>query len=151
MSGFEALGMACAVFQTISFAHETTLFCMDIYRGQKTPDLVLEENASAMVQAADRVKVYCKAAATPQETCLIDVAQKCTSVATKLSVEVKKITELHRKGKGNLIVAARSVLETWRKKNKLNDLDNNLRRHTETMQTLLITRIWLVLYPKPFR
>ncbi|OBS25992.1 hypothetical protein FPOA_06522 [Fusarium poae] len=141
MSGFEALGMACAVFQTISFAHETTLFCMDIYRGQKTPDLVLEENASAMVQAADRVKVYCKAAATPQEKCLIDVAQKCTSVATKLSVEVKKITELHRKGKGNLIVAARSVLQTWRKKNKLNDLDNNLRRHTETMQTLLITRI----------
>ncbi|KAH6994657.1 hypothetical protein EDB82DRAFT_537513 [Fusarium venenatum] len=141
MSGFEALGMACAVFQTISFAHETTLFCRDIYRGQKTPDSVLEENASAMIQAADRVKAFCKAAATPHEKCLIDVAEKCTSIATKLSSEVENITELHKKGKGNMVVAVRGVFESWRKKNKMNDLDNNLRRYADTMQTLLVTRV----------
>ncbi|KAL6915455.1 hypothetical protein FSHL1_006905 [Fusarium sambucinum] len=141
MSGFEALGMACAVFQTISFAQETTLFCMDIYRGQKTPDSVLEENASAMIQTANRVQAFCKAATTPQEKCLIDVAEKCTSVATKLSFEVEKITELQRKGKGNVAVALRGALKSWSKKNKMNDLGNNLRQYTETLQTLLITRI----------
>ncbi|CAF3479337.1 unnamed protein product [Fusarium graminearum] len=141
MSGFEALGMACAVFQTISFAQETTRFCKDIYRGQKTPDSILEENASAMIQVADRVKAFCTAATTPKEKCLIDVAEKCTSAATELSDEVRKITELHKKGKGNVIIAARGGIKSWWKKKKLKDLDNGLRRHTETMQILLITRI----------
>ncbi|KAF5235685.1 hypothetical protein FAUST_6916 [Fusarium austroamericanum] len=141
MSGFEALGMACTVFQTISFAHETTRFCKDIYRGQKTPDSILEENASAMIQAADRTKAFCMAATTPEEKCLIDVAKECTSAAAELLDEVRKITELHKKGKGNIISAARGGVTSFWKKNKMNSLDNSLRRHTETMQTLLITRI----------
>ncbi|RGP64290.1 hypothetical protein FSPOR_8110 [Fusarium sporotrichioides] len=95
----------------------------------------------AMIQAADQVKVFCKAATTPEEKCLIDVGEKCISTATKLSVEVEKITELHKKGKGNVIAAVHGAFESWRKKNKMNDLDNNLRRYTETMQTLLITRV----------
>ncbi|KAM0401918.1 hypothetical protein ACHAQC_002616 [Fusarium culmorum] len=142
MSGFEALGMACAVFQTISFAQETTRLCVDIYRGLKTPDSIFQVNASSMIEAAVRVKASCKAATTPEEKCLIDVAKKCTSAAAELSDEVRKITELHKKGKGNIISAARGGVTSFWKKNKMNSLDNGLRRHTETMQTLLITRVW---------
>ncbi|EKJ71649.1 hypothetical protein FPSE_08095 [Fusarium pseudograminearum CS3096] len=141
MSGFEALGMACAVFQTISFAQETTRLCVDIYRGLKMPDSIFQANASSMIEAAVRVKASCKAATTPEEKCLIDVAKECTSAAAELSDEVRKITELHKKGKGNIISAARGGVTSFWKKNKMNSLDNSLRRHAETMQTLLITRV----------
>lgn len=143
MSGFEALGMACAIFQTISFAHETTRFCMDVYRGQKSPDSTLEENALAMKQAAGQVKASCCVAATPEEKCLVDIAEKCIIAASRISDEVQKITRLHKKG--DLIAAVRSGLRSWRKRSQMNDLDNSSRRYTDTMQTLLISRVWFVL------
>ncbi|KAF4455103.1 hypothetical protein FALBO_15712 [Fusarium albosuccineum] len=139
MSGFEALGMTCSVFQTISFAHETVRLCRDIYRGQKTPDSTLEENATAMIQAADQVKASCYVTTTPEEQCLMDVAEKCTKAATKLSDEVQKITKLNKKG--HLFAAVHSGVRSLWKRSEMKDLDDSLRRYTETMQTLLINSV----------
>ncbi|KAF5005655.1 hypothetical protein FDECE_7911 [Fusarium decemcellulare] len=139
MSGFEALGMACSVFQTISFAHETIRLCRDIYRGQKTPDSTLEENATAMIQASDQVKASFHATTTPEEQCLMNVAEKCTKAATKLSNEVQKITKLQQKG--HLFAAVHSGVRSLWKRSEMKDLDDSLRRYTEIMQTLLINRV----------
>jgi hypothetical protein len=140
MSGFEALGLACCIFQTISFAHETTGVCMAIYRGQKTPDSMLEERATAMIQAAEGVKASCRGTSTPEEQCLVDTAQKCATTATELAGEVQKITKLHKKG--DLLAATRARTRSLWKKRQIEELDGILRGYTETMQTLLLNQVW---------
>ncbi|RSL91717.1 hypothetical protein CEP52_014152 [Fusarium oligoseptatum] len=118
MAGFEALGLACCVFQTISFARETASVCKAIYQGQKTPDSMLEENATAMIQAADKVKASCRMISTPEGKCLANIAGKCAETAKKLEEEVQKITRLHKE-----------------------ELDGTLDRYRGTMQNLLINQI----------
>ncbi|RTE71745.1 hypothetical protein BHE90_013849 [Fusarium euwallaceae] len=118
MSGFEALGLACCVFQTISFTRETASVCKAIYQGQKTPDSMLEENAAAMIQAADEVKASCRVISTPEEKCLANIAGKCAETAKRLEEEVQKITKLHKE-----------------------ELDGTLDRYRGTMQNLLINQI----------
>ncbi|KAI8714865.1 NACHT domain-containing protein [Fusarium sp. LHS14.1] len=139
MSGFEALGLACCVFQTISFTRETANVCKAIYQGQKTPDSMLEENATAMIQAADEVKASCRLVSTPEEKSLANIAEKCAEAAKNLETEVQKITKLHKKGDFPSAMRARAR-SLW-KKREIEELDDTLHRYTGTMQTLLINQI----------
>ncbi|KAL2677340.1 hypothetical protein Neosp_011109 [[Neocosmospora] mangrovei] len=139
MSGFEALGLACCVFQTISFTRETASVCKAIYHGQKTPDSMLEENATAMIQAADQVKASCSVISTPEEKSLANIAGKCAEAAKKLEGEVQKITKLHNKG--DFAAAMRARARSLWKKREIEELDDTLNRYTATMQTLLINQI----------
>ncbi|KAL6854791.1 hypothetical protein ACO1O0_005918 [Amphichorda felina] len=84
MSGFEALGLACGVFQTVSFALDAAQICRDIYNGQKSPDSHLEDVAKAMREAADRTKGLGIAVdATPEERRLTDIAEKASGLKEK--------------------------------------------------------------------
>ncbi|EEU44552.1 uncharacterized protein NECHADRAFT_85212 [Fusarium vanettenii 77-13-4] len=139
MSGFEALGLACCVFQTISFTRETASVCKAIYQGQKTPDSMLEENATAMIQAADEVKASCSVISTPEEKCLANIAGKCAEAAKNLEGEVQKITKLHKKG--DFPAAMRARARSLWKKREIEELDDTLQRYRGTMQTLLINQI----------
>ena len=140
MSGFEALSLACCVFQTISFTRETANVCKAIYQGQKTPDSMLEENATAMIQAADEVKASCSVISTPEEKPLANIAEKCAEAAKKLEGEVQKITKLHKKGDFQAAMRARAR-SLW-KKREIEELNDTLQRYRGTMQTLLINQIW---------
>ncbi|KAJ3545493.1 hypothetical protein NM208_g2482 [Fusarium decemcellulare] len=111
----------------------------DLNEAELRMDSTLEENATAMIQAADQVKASCHAATTPEEQCLMAVSEKCTKAATKLFDEVQKITKLHKKG--HLFAAVHSGVRSLWKRSEMKDLDDSLRRYTETMQTLLINRV----------
>ncbi|UPL00112.1 hypothetical protein LCI18_011046 [Fusarium solani-melongenae] len=139
MSGFEALGLACCVFQTISFTRETASVCKAIYHGQKTPDSMLEENATAMIQATNEVKASCRVISTPEERCLANIAGECAKTAKKLEEEVQKITKLHKKG--DLLAAARARARSVWKRTYIEELDGDLDRYRGTMQNLLINQI----------
>lgn len=141
MSGFEALGLACNVFQTITFARETFIVCRDIYNGQKSPDPNLEDKAVAMVQASQRVELSCsRISGTPEEKALIDIAQKCTAAAKELGSMVKSITKKHKQGKVSAALYIR-FKSLWNKSD-VERLDKALADYTSTMQVLLTERIW---------
>ena len=99
MSGFEALGLACNVFQTVSFARDTFIVCRDIYNGQRSPDPNLEDKAVAMIQASQRLEACSKISGTPEEKALTDIAQKATATAKELDAMVKGITKKHKQGR----------------------------------------------------
>ncbi|RSL56714.1 hypothetical protein CEP53_006704 [Fusarium sp. AF-6] len=100
---------------------------------------MLEENATAMIQAADEVKASCRVISTPEEKCLANIAGKCAETAKKLEEEVQKITKLHKKG--DFLVAVHARTRSLWKKRKIEELDGTLDRYRGTMQNLLINQI----------
>lgn len=142
MSGFEALGLACNIFQTITFAHDTFIICRAIYNGQQTPDSSVEEKAAAMIKASLQVEASCDNLRTPEEQALADVARKCTITANELNAMVQSITKRQKQGK--FFVALGVRLKSLWKKGEMERLEKALADHTSTMQLLLISRIWYV-------
>ncbi|CAG9992097.1 unnamed protein product [Clonostachys byssicola] len=157
MSGFEILGLACAIFQTISFAHETLNVCIALYDRQKTPDDEVEDIANSMVVAAEKVTSICdenqqlkKEISQIAADCKNDalgeeiarIAKECIKIASQLKSEVGKITSLAAKG-DFLITMKAASMSLW-KKPKLKKLNENLCSYREQMQTLLITQIWAI-------
>ena len=141
MSGLEALSLACNVFQTISFARDTVNFCRDVYNGQKTPDAHLEAQATAMIQAAQQVESSCSSSTlTASERTLVDISRQCVTTAKKLEAMVQSITKTQRKGK--FVSALSTRLKSLWKQKDIESLDKALLRYTNTMQVLLIDRIW---------
>lgn len=140
MSGFEALGLACNIFQTISFARDTVIFCRDVYNGQKTPDSHLQDNAAAMIQAAQQVEASCTRPRSPEEQALADIARDCTKTAKRLESVVQSITKMHQKG--NVASALGVRLKSLWKKNDIEELYKTVVGYTNTIEILMITRIW---------
>lgn len=140
MSGFEALGLACGVFQTVSFALDAAQICRDIYNGQKSPDSHLEDVAKAMREAADRTKGLGIAVdATPEERRLTDIAEKCIHDARRLEKEVQNIRRLD--SKGGFVGPLRARLSSFRRKKAIADLERSLGGYKDSMQHLMTTEI----------
>ncbi|CAH0028234.1 unnamed protein product [Clonostachys rhizophaga] len=156
MSGFEVLGLAHSIFQTISFAHETLNICIALYDKQKTPDAEVEEIASSMVVAAEKVTAICdknKKALTKEiaqiaSGCKNDslgeeiaqIAKECTKITSQLKSEVEKITRLDTSGNFLITIKAASMY-LWNKA-KLKKLNETLCYYREQLKALLITQIW---------
>ncbi|CAH0045714.1 unnamed protein product [Clonostachys solani] len=156
MSGFEVLGLACTIFQTISFAHETLNICIALYHNQKTPDADIEEIARSMVVAAEKVTTICDknnknlnkdisqiASGCNNDTLgqeIARIARECTKIASRLKSEVEKITSLD--ASGNLLITLKVASMSFWKKPKLKKLNESLCSCREQMQALLITQIW---------
>lgn len=142
MSGFEALGLACNIFQTISFACETVKFCRDVYNGQKTPDSHLETQATAMMEAAQKIESSYESRRnmTTPEKRLLKISRECIATAKKLESMVQSITKLHKKG--NFISALNARVKSLWKHNDIESIDKALQGYVNTMQVLLIDRIW---------
>jgi hypothetical protein len=156
MSGFEVLGLACAIFQTINFAHETLNICIALYDKQKTPDDEVQEMANSMVVAAEKVTSICdknskrlnKEITQIASNCnngalgeeITRIAKECTKIASLLKSEVEKITRLD--ASGNFLITIKAASMSLWKKSKLKRLNENLSSYREQMQALLITQIW---------
>ncbi|VUC22897.1 unnamed protein product [Clonostachys rosea] len=158
MSGFEVLGLACNIFQTLSFAHETAKICIDLYRGQKSPDADIQEMARSMAETAKKVTDMCRnnkaldkdiaKITSGCQNCVLDkeiahIAKTCTDIASQLESEVGKITSLETSG--NLLLTLKARSKSLWKKTKLEDLNKSLGSCRAQMQTLLITQIWVTI------
>ena len=137
MSGLEALGLGCSIFQVISFARDTAQICQDICDGQEHPDCHLQDVSKAMREAADKVERSSRSPSTPEEQSLADIAKKCIPDVKKLDEYVAKINTLSNEGRFIGPFRAR-VSSQWRKR-ALGVLERNLKGYRDAMQHLMIT------------
>ncbi|KAK1622112.1 hypothetical protein BDP81DRAFT_442235 [Colletotrichum phormii] len=81
MSGLEALGLACNIFQVISFGRETSSLVKRVYRDSSVDD-ALEANAKDLAQLASFVQALeTPKNPTKQEHQLLEIAKNCQAVA----------------------------------------------------------------------
>lgn len=140
MSGLEALGLACNIFQIISFGRETASLVKRIYR-DGTIDDVLEANAKDLAQLASHVQTLeVPKKPTKQEHQLLEIAKKCQAVARDLTEEIAFIVGHKKKGSlaSTIKVAAKA---NWRKR-RLDTMERKLNDAERLMQCGLLARIW---------
>jgi hypothetical protein len=84
MSGLEALGLACNIFEVISFAHETISFCKRVYEGE-APSADLHRSALSLAATSKDLQKHDEGlrqkSCTPAQKRLHDAAQRCHVVA----------------------------------------------------------------------
>jgi hypothetical protein len=141
-TGFEALGAASAVLQVISFSGSVISQCYRIYNGRLLPEHELEEYATQMIDAADRVQDRCRAMPqqTQDEKKLARIAQKCVDAAQDLQAETKLVTSWCQKGK--FLKAVFAATRSSKHKNKIERLEKSLGGYKEVMETQLILKLW---------
>ncbi|KAF5976215.1 hypothetical protein FBULB1_7037 [Fusarium bulbicola] len=91
-TGLEALGAASAVISLISFAGSLASLTMKIYDGIPTAEDELEDYATRMLDAAQRVKSRQVPRGTPVNDKLSEVGQKCIDAARELENATRKIS-----------------------------------------------------------
>lgn len=142
MSGLEALGVACNIFQVISFGHETINLCKRVYQdGSPCPEL--STNATQLRSFSAQVqRLSIPSKPTKEDQQLHNVACKCQKIAADLNEEIRFITSHASKGswKATLKVAAKT---NWRKR-RLDTLEKKLGDVQKLMETGLLVRIWFV-------
>jgi uncharacterized pyridoxamine 5'-phosphate oxidase family protein len=93
------------------------------------------------VKAAQQVEASCSSGKlTASEKTLADISPECVATAKKLESMVRSITKVHKKGKFVSTLSARAK-SLWKQKD-IESLDKALLGYTNTMQVLLIDRIW---------
>ncbi|KAK1724250.1 uncharacterized protein BDZ83DRAFT_623479 [Colletotrichum acutatum] len=139
MSGLEALGLACNIFQVISFGRETASLVKRVYR-DGTVDDALEANAKDLAQLAKHVQTLeVPKSPTKQEHQLLEIAKKCQAVARDLTEEIAFIVGHKKKGSlaATIKVAAKA---NWRKR-RLDTMERKLNDAERLMQSGLLARI----------
>ncbi|KAK1700838.1 hypothetical protein BDP55DRAFT_625110 [Colletotrichum godetiae] len=139
MSGLEALGLACNIFQVISFGRETASLVKRVYRDGSVDD-ALEENAKDLVQLATHVQnLEVPKKPTKQEHQLLEIAKKCQAVARDLTEEIAFVVG-HKK-KGSLAATIKVATKAnWRKR-RLDTMERKLNDAERLMQSGLLARI----------
>ncbi|CAM1508987.1 Fc.00g027260.m01.CDS01 [Cosmosporella sp. VM-42] len=141
MSGLEALGVACNIFQVISFTHESISLCKRVYRdGSPCPSL--SENSALLGTFSNQIQNLApptKAKWSKDEQQLVDVASRCQKLATDLQEEINFIVGQVKQGSlaTTLKIAAKT---NWRKR-RLDTLEKKLGDVQKLMETGLLVRI----------
>lgn len=145
MSGLEALatlGLACSIFQVISFGHETLGVLKRVY---KTGELEPSRNlyAEELKQAADNIHTFdISKPARKSEQQLFDNARKCNEVAEALQEELLFL--LRHVKQGSLKATLKTAVKVGWRKRRLERLEKDLAAAEKLMQTSLLSDIWLV-------
>ncbi|KAF2968298.1 hypothetical protein GQX73_g5272 [Xylaria multiplex] len=142
MSGLEALGIVCNIFQVISFAHETVSLCKKVYRTGTGVDQELSENAVFLEKLSSQVgglDLDALAVRSADEQQLLDTLKKCRDVSRDLQEEINFIAEHAKKGSlaSTLKIAAKT---NWRKR-RLEKLERKLNDAQKLMETSLLVRV----------
>ncbi|KAM0282310.1 hypothetical protein ACHAO9_010281 [Fusarium lateritium] len=140
-TGLEAVGVASAIIQLISFAGTLVSLTFKIYDGIPTPENELENYAAKVSDAANRVETRAKQVPqmTPEERKLSQVAQECVAAAEGLKKEAQIITKGLQKGK--VLKAVYAAFRASQHKKKIQGLDQSLKRCKEIMETELLLKI----------
>ncbi|KAI9172678.1 hypothetical protein HJFPF1_02188 [Paramyrothecium foliicola] len=141
MSGLEALGLACNIFQVLSFAGETVSLCKAIYNGEATPDGKLQEKSQLMIEAANITAESARVGPSPNNQQLLDIAAKCRRAAEELQSEVFVVTQNRQKSQGSVVKTVRVWTKlAWNRK-KLQRLDNSLQDYSKLMEATILPQI----------
>lgn len=148
LTGFEALGVASAVLQVISFAGATASQCYRIYEGRPTSEDQLEEHTCQMMDAAQRAKVRHRAMhpETEDEKNLSEIAEKCIKAAGELQAETRLVTNLCHKGKFSK--AFHATFRSGKNKSKIGRLEKTLDGYKQVMETQLMLKLWKAHVPR---
>ncbi|KAK1847838.1 hypothetical protein CCHR01_09495, partial [Colletotrichum chrysophilum] len=143
MESIAALGLACNIFQIISFGNETIRLVRDVYsRGfLETP---LAEHAVTLRDVASHIIAF-ETPVNPRkyEVQLKDNATKCHAVARDLVEEIKLL--LSERAKGDLAGTLKVVSKVAWRKRRLERLEKQLCAVEKQMQTGLLVRVWYIL------
>ncbi|KAF7561149.1 hypothetical protein G7046_g2983 [Stylonectria norvegica] len=139
MSGLEALGLACNIFQVISFAHETISICKRVYQdGSPCPDLTINathlDSMAAQVQALGPTGKLAK-----DEQQLLDVAKACQRIAADLNDEITII--VGQSNKGNVAATLKTAVKMKWRRRRLEAMEKKLADAQRLMETSLNIRI----------
>jgi hypothetical protein len=86
LEGLAALGLACSIFQTVSFGRETLVLVKDVYRNGTIDDSLMDKSTAIKDVASDIIAVEIPRPLGKHEQKLVDVTKKCTGVARGMHV-----------------------------------------------------------------
>jgi hypothetical protein len=152
MSGTEALaalGLACNVFQVISFTSEVCTTCKTIFENGKTPgsSAHLSDAARSLSEICESIKESTDSATWPlskNDYELLNIAKECNKAASALKLEAEKAVPYASAAKGKLLM---SVVEGFKlvvrsKSRKLERLEKMLQTHQSSLESRLLSNCW---------
>ncbi|KAJ4146220.1 hypothetical protein NW754_001684 [Fusarium falciforme] len=143
MSGLEplaALGLACSVIQTITFAGQTLSLCRKISKDGQ-PDPALNDYSLELSKISETLKSNLNRGTgvlLSDDLALRDTAEKCLDVATKLAQEMKNLSP--QNGQKGDRISFRLGFKTLFRKPRLEQLETSLRNIQSVMNTQLLVR-----------
>jgi len=154
MSGLEplaALGLACNIFQVVSFARDVYQCSKTIYEGHvpESARTLLVRKSESLAKAFDDARrtaeqATATTALSPNDNELLKIAKDCRAAITALADEVNKLEKASSKSKGKLLgsvlMGAKSVVRM--KGSKVKELKCQLEVHQSTLETRLLVNIW---------
>ncbi|KAF7547599.1 hypothetical protein G7Z17_g7633 [Cylindrodendrum hubeiense] len=140
MSGIEALGLACNIFQVISFGREVIDIAKRLYRDGSLDESLAEhsvflDNISSHIQAVEILGNNAK----KHEKDLVQIAEKCKIASRDLREEIVFI--LGQSAKGSLARTLKVAAKTTWRKRRLDRLEKDLSNAEKLMHSGLLTRI----------
>ncbi|KAI8719792.1 NACHT domain-containing protein [Fusarium sp. LHS14.1] len=143
MSGLEplvALGLACSVMQTITFAGQTLSLCRNIYNDGQ-PDPALNDYSLELSKISETLKDNLNKGSgvlSSDDLALRDTAEKCLEVTTKLTQEMQNLSP--QNGQKGVRISIRLGFKTLFRKPRLEQLEASLRNIQSAMNTQLLVR-----------
>ncbi|KAK4444594.1 hypothetical protein QBC34DRAFT_498199 [Podospora aff. communis PSN243] len=149
MSGLEALaalGLACNVFQVVSFTGEVCKTAKTIFETGVEPDPAapLSATLESLTKAFDDIEKTASSARqamTAQDKELVRIAKECTKAALDLKAEVDKREKTTVSAKGNLVKSAFAGIRGAMRARKLEGLEKMVDAHRGALETRLLAQI----------
>ncbi|KAK7723260.1 hypothetical protein SLS63_008913 [Diaporthe eres] len=139
LEGLAGLGLACNIFQVISFGRETLGLVKSVYRDGTLDNSLTDKITAIQVVASNIIDVNIPQSGN-QEKKLVDVTKKCTGVARDLQEEIAFLVGQNGQGslRATLKIAAKA---NWRKR-RLDRMEKALSDAEQLMQTTLLAWIF---------
>ncbi|WAO84597.1 NACHT domain-containing protein [Fusarium falciforme] len=135
-----ALGLACSVMQTLTFAGQTLSLCKKIYNDGQ-PDPALNDYGLELTKISETLKNNLNTGSgvlSSDDLALRDTAEKCLEVATNLAQEMQNLSP--QNGQKGVRISIRLGFKTVFRKSRLEQLEISLRNIQSTMNTQLLVR-----------
>jgi hypothetical protein len=152
MSGLEplvALGLACNVFQVVSFARELCQVSRTVLETGDIPPLALGSTLEGLAKAfrdVENTTATTRANLADHDKELIKIAKECSTAATALKSEIDKVQQTPTSGRGKWLVstavAIRAVAGASSRKKRLEKLETVVETHQRALETRLLANIW---------
>ncbi|KAH7129442.1 hypothetical protein B0J13DRAFT_482752, partial [Dactylonectria estremocensis] len=140
MSGLEALGLACSIFQVISFSREVLGIAKRVYR-----DGSFDESLADYSDCLDNICAHIQTVEIPgtkakkHEQDLLKIAERCQIASRDLREEIAFI--LGASAKGNLMSTIKVAAKTTWRKRRLDRLEKDLSNAERLMHSGILARL----------
>jgi hypothetical protein len=149
MSGLEplaALGLACNVFQAISFTSEVCKAAKTFYDGGVVDPALARASQSLMDVFADIEASTTSRPLTRTEQEAVDISRSCKEATVSLMAEVGKSTAGTGAGKSSLrksfVAGFKSAIHS--RSRRVEKLEKQLAAHQRALKTRLLLNLWYV-------